>query len=398
MAGESRADGRRQSDGILRVNGRRRNDDGRRSRLLRLAATLSATMLFATACASGMSAGGAAGATSGQGDTLNVMTSFYPLQFVAQQVCGDRCHVTNLTPPAADPHNLELSLAAARALGQADLVVTLAGFQPAVDAAIATQNPPRVVDAAQVVTLLPATVTGGHSHDDDGHGHTADDGHDHTDDDLGAEYDHADDDGHDHADDYLGAEYDHADADHGHVHDIGGFDPHFWLDPTKLAQLAFPVAEALSEADPANTPTFNANATLLTQRLTELDQEFATQLAPFRGAKMVTSHTAFGYLAARYGLEQVGITGIDHDIEASPARLREIREIIADNNVQTIFYESLANPAVIQTLASDVGVNAAEIHTLEGLTTPELNAGEDYFTVMARNLATLVANLNVPTR
>lgn len=371
-------------------------------------ALLATIALFLTSC--GTAAPGSPGAAgSAEPGRLTVMTSFYPLQFVAQQVAGDLATVTNLTPPAADPHNLELSLAAARALGQADLVVTLGEFQPAVDAAIATQNPPRVVDAAQVVSLLPATVTGGHSHDDDdGHDHAHDDSDGAHDDDAQSHAHDDDDDAHDHEDgdhdeaDHisddaeLGHEYDGDQDDHGHVHDIGGYDPHFWLDPTKLAQLAQPVADALSDADPEHAETYQANAAALIQRLTELDQQFAAELAPFRGAKMVTSHTAFGYLATRYGLEQVGITGIDHDIEASPARLREIREIIEANNVSTIFYETLANPAVIQTLASDVGVTAAEIHTVEGLTTAELNAGEDYFTVMQRNLATLVANLTVP--
>ncbi|MDR2702931.1 MAG: metal ABC transporter substrate-binding protein [Cellulomonadaceae bacterium] len=354
------------------------------------AALVAAITLFLAACGSAGTAGtagtgnGSNTGAAGGADTLQVLASFYPLQFVAQQVAGDLATVSNLTPPAADPHELELSIAAARAVGQADLVVTLGGFQPAVDAAIATQHPARVVDAADIVTLLPA-ASGGSSED-------GDDDPDHE----GEDHDHEGDD-HDHeGDDHNDSDHDHGDG--GHNHSIGGYDPHFWLDPLRLAQIAGPIADALSEADPANAATFHANADQLVQRLNELDQRFTTELAPFRGAKMVTSHAAFGYLAARYGLEQVGVTGIDHEIEPSPARLREIRAIVAENGVSTIFYETLSNPGIVQTLANDIGINAAEINTVEGLTNAELAAGEDYFTVMNRNLDTLVANLNAPSQ
>ncbi|MCL1801190.1 MAG: zinc ABC transporter substrate-binding protein, partial [Promicromonosporaceae bacterium] len=147
------------------------------------------------------------------------------------------------------------------------------------------------------------------------------------------------------------------------------------------------------EAAPPNAATSQANAADLVARLTELDQEFQQALAPFAGAKLVTNHTAFGYLAHRYGLEQVGIAGLSPEIEPSPARLREIGDIVRANNVKTIFYETLVSPRVVETLAGDLGVNAAVLHTAEGLTAQEQAAGEDYFSVMRANLATLVANL-----
>jgi len=311
---------------------------------------------------------------------VTVATSFYPLEFVAREVGGDRVSVTNLTPPAADPHDLELTLAAANQLSTADLVMILGGFQPAVDQAVAARNPSRLIDAADYVDL----IAGGHSHDD-GHSHDAD--HSHDDDSHDAdEHSHDDEADEDEAHEEVA-------TGHAHSHDIGGYDPHFWLDPLRLASLAEPVAAALSEVDPDSANYFAANAADFTARLTELDDEFTAGLAPFVGAKMVTNHEAFGYLAYRFGLDQVGISGLDPEIEPSPARLREIGEIVRANNVNAIFYETLISPRVAQTLASDLGINAVVLNTLEGLTAEEQAAGEDYFSIMRTNLATLKDNL-----
>lgn len=332
------------------------------------AATATALLLplALTACGSGEEP--AAG-----DDRLQVLTSFYPLQFVTQSVAGDLADVDNLTPPAADPHDLELSPARARDISTADVVVTLGGFQPAVDDAIEARRPENLVDAATIVPLLSASVTGGHDKSD----HAHDDKADHAHDDPAAE-EHTADDGHDHS------------------HDMGGFDPHFWLDPTKLALLAEPVADALSAADPDNAETFAANAAALVERLDALDQQFSEALAPFAGATLITNHTAFGYLANRYGLAQVGVTGLDHDIEPSPARMREIGAIARQYGVTTLFYETLVSPRVIRTLASDLGVQAAVLDTLEGLSQDEVDAGEDYVTIMQRNLEALTQGLTAP--
>lgn len=323
---------------------------------LRRLGAFAAAALLAPAALSACSA--ASGTDSGAGG-LSVLASFYPLQFVAEQVGGDLVDVRNLTPPAADPHDLELSLARARELGTADVVLYLSGFQPAVDQAIAQRNPERVIDAADHVDLLPASVTGGeadHDHDETAH-----------EDDAHAE--------------------EHADGDHGDD------DPHFWLDPVRLAQLAEPVATAFAEADPANAAAYEAGAAALSTRLTALDAELADALAPDAGATLITNHTAFGYLAARYGLHQVGITGLDHDVEPSPGRLREIGQIAREHGVTTLFYETLVSPSVVQTLASDLGLRTQVLDTLEGLGKAELAAGDDYVVVMQRNVQKLTEGL-----
>jgi zinc transport system substrate-binding protein len=321
------------------------------ARAVAVAATAALLSVTITACGTD-----ADGADDGR---VQVLASFYPLQFVAEQVAGDLADVGNLTPPAADPHEMELSPARAREISTADVVVTLHGFQPAVDEAIEARAPQHVVDAADIVTLLSAEVTGG-----------------------SAEHDH------EHAD-----EEDHADEEEHEDHGLGGLDPHFWLDPTKLAELAKPVADALSAADPEHAATYAANASALVDRLNTLDADFAQGLAPFEGATLVTNHTAFGYLANRYGLEQVGVTGLDHDTEASPARLREIGDIVRTHGVTTLFTESLISPKMMETLASDLGVATAQLDTLEGLDADKAANGEDYVSIMRSNLTTLTQGL-----
>lgn len=282
-----------------------------------------ATPLVLAGCGTGASDDGA----------VRVLASFYPLQMVAQEVGGDRVEVASLTPPGAEPHDVELSPAQVTSLGTARLVVYQSGFQPSVDDAVAQADPAHVVDAAVHADLEP----------DDGH---ADE--------------HGDDDGH-------------------------ALDPHFWLDPTRLAAVVDDVAAALSEVDPDGADAYATNAADLTQRLEDLDEEYAAGLATCERRVLVTSHGAFGYLAERYDLEQVGISGVDPETEPSPARLREVGEVVRDEGVTTIFFETLVSPKVAQTLADDLDVEAAVLDPLEGLT----DDAQDYFTVAEANLEAL---------
>ncbi|MEL7974563.1 zinc ABC transporter substrate-binding protein [Isoptericola sp. F-RaC21] len=294
--------------------------------------------------------------------TLEVLASFYPLQYVAEQVGGDLVTVSNLTPPAAEPHDLELSPAQVREIGTADLVVYSSGFQAAVDEAVGTQSPEHVVDTSDVVSLEkhPGTPT-----DEDA-----------TADALEGADEHADegtDDGHDHAE--------------------GAMDPHFWLDPTRVIDVGHAVAASLGEADPEHAATYAENARALEKSLKDLDADYAAGLKECASRTLVTSHEAFGYLAERYDLEQVGIVGLDPEAEPSPARLREVGAIVEENDVSTVFTETLTSPKVAETLAKDIGVTTAVLDPLEGLSKDAAEAGDDYVSVMQDNLAALTEGL-----
>jgi zinc transport system substrate-binding protein len=270
---------------------------------------------------------------------LNVVTAFYPLRFLASEIGGSSVSVTDLTKPGAEPHDVELNPRQVAQIVDAGLVVYLKGFQPAVDQAVEQEGRGHALDAASVVTLLPlSTSTDGKSPATDGEKESA-----------------------------------------------HGMDPHVWLDPQRYAKIADAVGARLAQADPAHAEAFTARAAALHTELDALDAEYEAGLATCRRRVIVTSHSAFNYLATRYGLTQVGITGISPEAEPSPRRLAAVAAEAQRTGTTTIFFETLVSPKVAETLAGEVGARTAVLDPLEGLTEP----GADYFSVMRGNLATL---------
>ncbi|RYJ04609.1 MAG: zinc ABC transporter substrate-binding protein, partial [Actinomycetales bacterium] len=228
---------------------------------------------------------------SGQADDgrLKVDANFYPYAWVVEQVGGDRVDVTNLTSPGVEPHDLELKPKQVASVQTADLVVFQKGFQSAVDDAVdrADRKSGTTLDVADVVTLASE------------HDHGVEE----------SEEEHSDEEGHDH---------EHED----------GIDPHVWLDPTNMVAVTKAVGTFLEKADPDHASDYAANATALETRLTDLGESFATGLKTCERDTIVTSHAAFGYLAAKYGLTQVPIAGLDPSNEPSGAQLADITDLV----------------------------------------------------------------------
>jgi zinc transport system substrate-binding protein len=173
-----------------------------------------------------------------------------------------------------------------------------------------------------------------------------------------------------------------------------GPDPHVWLDPLRAGAQAEHILAGLIRADPDGRRTYEANAQALRSALRELDQRFVQGLRACRRKEFVTTHAAFGYLAARYGLTQVAVGGLDPEGEPSPARLRLIIEFIRRRGVDVVYSESLVNPRIAETLARETGARVAVLNPLEGLTPDEQGRGLDYFAVMDANLSALVDGLD----
>lgn len=332
-------------------------------RTLLAVAAASATALTLTGC------GAATSQTPKNPDSIQILASFYPLQYISEAIGGDHVEVTNLTPPAAEPHDLEISPAQVRLIGDADLVVYLSGFQAAVDEAVEARDA-KALDAAEFARL-EASPNGEDAHiDEAGDDSTPTDDHSNESDEEHAEHADETDDGHDH----------------------GILDPHFWLDPTRLADVASAVGAELESIDPENAADYSANLDALLADLDTLDNEYETTLADCSGAALVTSHEAFGYMAERYDLDQVGIAGIDPQTEPAPARLREIREVVENADVATIYAETSASSKVAETLADDVGVATKVLDPLETLA----DESSDYLGIMEKNLTALDEGLVCP--
>ncbi len=165
-----------------------------------------------------------------------------------------------------------------------------------------------------------------------------------------------------------------------------GNDPHVWLDPVLFREVVAGIEAALIEVDPAGADGYRSRADDYRRRLDELDAEFRTGLSDCDRRAIVTTHDAFGYLAGRYRLEQLAISGLSPDAEPDPRRLAELADLVRQRGVTTIFTEELVSPRVAQTLARETAVGVAVLDTIEGV---EDGRDEDYFSLMRTNLATL---------
>jgi zinc transport system substrate-binding protein len=262
---------------------------------------------------------GCKGASSSSRDRTKVVAAFYPLAFAAEEVGGPELEVENLTPPGAEPHDLEISPSDVRDLRSADLVLLLGhGFQPQLEDAAGT--------GSKVLLLLD---TPGLNLSPDG-------------------------------------------------------DPHVWLDPLRYALLVKRIGSALHADDPAQR---------FGSRLMRLDREYRRGLARCAQREIVTSHEAFAYLAQRYHLRQIAITGLTPEAEPAPKELERVIDLVRRTRATTIFFETLVSPRLAQTVARETGAKTAVLNPIEGLTPAEADRGEDYFSLMRSNLAGLRAAL-----
>jgi zinc transport system substrate-binding protein len=159
-----------------------------------------------------------------------------------------------------------------------------------------------------------------------------------------------------------------------------GLDPHVWLDPVLYGRMARTIGRTLRR--PGQTNEFE-------QRLRALDSDYRRGLAQCERRTIVTSHAAFGYLGARYRLEQIPITGITPEAEPTPRQLQEVVRKVEATGATTIFFETLVSPDLARTVARETGAKTAVLDPIEGLTKDEAAAGENYFSIMRKNLETL---------
>lgn len=155
-------------------------------------------------------------------------------------------------------------------------------------------------------------------------------------------------------------------------------DPHVWLDPVLFARMAERIGATLHRSPRA-----------FVRRLDALDRAFRVGLRRCTRRGLVTSHAAFGYLAARYGLRQIAITGLTPEAEPSPRQLGRVVQLVRRTGATTIFFERLVSPRLADTVAREVGARTAVLDPIEGLTTAEQARGDDYFSLMQRNLGVL---------
>ncbi len=166
-------------------------------------------------------------------------------------------------------------------------------------------------------------------------------------------------------------------------------DPHVWLDPALAMHQVTEIKAGLTAADPTHQALYERNANTYIAKLRELDTAFRSGLASCQLHDIVTSHQAFSYLAAQYGLHAIGIAGLSPDDEPSPAKLAQVADFAKNNNVRYIFFETLANPKLSQTIAQEIGAQTIVFNPLEGLTNAQVDDGQNYISVQQANLRAL---------
>ena len=299
---------------------------------------------------------GATGSTTEntESDKLQVVTTFYPMYDFTKQVAQDDAEVSMLLEAGMEVHSFEPSSQMIAKIQDADVFIynspEMETWVPDVLASIDTSDMV-VICASDAITLLEY----------EGEAHA----HDHESEEKG--------------------------ANAGHSHTV---DPHVWLDPVLAQTEVSTIADGLAEADPDNAEDYLENAGIYNGKLNELDEAYRAAFEGTENRTFVTQHAAFAYLAARYDLNQISVTGLNAEVEPSAAALATLSDYVKANNISHIYFENNASSQTAETLAEEVGVELAVLSPLEGITEEDQKKGSDYISVMLDNLEALKKSIN----
>jgi zinc transport system substrate-binding protein len=283
---------------------------------------------------------------------VSVVTSFYPLYEITQRLGGERVGVVNLTPPGTDPHDFEPSLRNIAVVEKADIFLyNGAGLDPWAEK---KAEELREKDSPVVAINLSSYF---HLLEGDG----------------------------------VQNIHDYEDNDDSHHHK---YDPHIWLDPLIAKEMSRIILAELVKADPEGEKYYNENAKAVTALFEELHAKYRSVLSNCEHKTVVVSHASLGYLAKRYNFEMISISGISPLEEPYPQDLANITNIVRERGIGHIFLETTIPTNLAQTIADETDAETLLINPLESLTKEELSAGEDYFSMMRKNLEKLKTALN----
>lgn len=282
-------------------------------------------------------------ARPGSVDRLGVVASFYPLADFARAIGGEYVQVTTLVPAGAEPHEYEPTPKDIAAMYEAKVVLF---HGEGVDGWVERLRSDLEAHHVRVVRLA----------------------------DTAPVYQNKD-----------SVEKIHKDEADEH----GANDPHTWLDPVQAMVEVDAIAQAFIQTDPDHAAAYVLQRDAFKVRLVELDQAFVSGLANCKTRTIFTSHNAFGWMARRYHLVNRFILGLSPDEEPSSKGLAELVTLARAEQIRYIFFETLVDPRLSQTLAREIGAQTLTLNPIEGLTDAEIQAGKNYVSVMRDNLAHL---------
>ncbi len=266
---------------------------------------------------------------------IQVTATFYPLAEFARQIGKDKATVATLVPVGAEPHDFDPSPQDILTIQKSKVFIyNGVGLETWIDRVVdgALRSHTIVVEAVKGIDLLPATKEG------------------------------------------------------GKPQASPLYDPHVWTNPVLASKEVETIARGFATADPSNASFYQENAVLYKAKLADLDKAFMSGLAYCDLRMVVTSHNAFSYAAKQYNFTVIPISGVSPDEEPSPQKMAEIVTFSKQNNIKYIFFETLVNPKLSQTIANEIGAKTLVFNPLEGLTQKEIDKGTDYLSVQRDNL------------
>lgn len=271
-------------------------------------------------------------------DRLMIYTTLYPLEFLANEIGGDKVHAESILPAGSDSHTFEPTSRMMVEIAEADLFI----FNDEVSESYATTMKEAVKNES--VEFLEASE----------------------------------------GLDKLSYHHDH--GDEGEHED---FDPHVWISPNLMVDLAENILAKLIEFMPEEQDYFNDNFDHISNQLVELDQNFTDVVNQSNRKTILVTHAAYGYWERDYGLEQIAITGLSASEEPSQRQLAHLIELIQDSEIDYLLFDQNIQPSVATVIQEEAGLASLEIHNLEVLTEQDIETDEDYFSLMERNINVL---------
>ena len=189
-------------------------------------------------------------------------------------------------------------------------------------------------------------------------------------------------------------EHAHEDGDHGHGHGDHAVDPHAWQDVANVRTYVANIRDGLAKVDPAHADAYRAAAAAYLAELDALERDVRAAIAriPPERRRIITTHDAFGYFAAAYGLRFIAPQGVSTDSEASPRDVAAIIRQIRKERVPAVFLENISDPRQMQQIARESGARVGGKVYSDALSAPDGPAAT-YLDLMRSNLKAFDAAL-----
>jgi zinc transport system substrate-binding protein len=258
-----------------------------------------------------------------------IYTSFYPLQFITQEIVKDNFEVVNLTPIGSEPHDFEPS---AKDLANLNSAAAFIYIGEEID-------PWAEKKAVDLRNTNVATIS-------------------------------------------AAKELELKNVEEG-------IDPHFWLDPILVKEFSEKIYNQLSLKYPEKSNQFKLNLDNFNNALISLDTQSKDSFKSCKNKSIIVSHDAYSYFGKRYGIEITSISGLSSEEEPSTSKIAEIIDLVKNKGINYIFLESLGNPKITEVITSSTGAKTLELNPIEFLTKEQVDKNIDYLSIYKSNLGNL---------